>query len=355
MIFAYLLLFLLFIFDVRPKFNKNGINLSFLSKYETLPIKGLFVILVFFRHFRGYVDMDHGLLNHLFVMLDSRSSQLIVTLFLFYSGYGIFEQIKNNKQYPKKIIFHRFFPTYINFAICVLIYYIISIFNDKKFSLYEIFTSFIGWNSYFGNSNWFMFVTFCLYITIFISFIIYDKNNLNKLLLNLSVFNFLTILLVLVLYKTKSHYWYNTIFCFNLGMFYSFFKNKIESICSLQKKYLIILVSSLILFLVTFFLIETQSPLFIIKALLFCILFILVQMKFSLTNSRIFAELGKHVFSVYMLQRISFIILSYFNLDKNIYLFFFTTFIMTIIIAFLYDFIYYRIYFIIKKMFACKK
>ena len=327
MIFAYLLLFLLFIFDVRPKFNKNGINLSFLSKEETLPIKGLFVILVFFRHFRGYVDMDHGLLNHLFVMLDSRSSQLIVTLFLFYSGYGIFEQIKNNKQYPKKIIFHRFFPTYINFAICVLIYYIISIFNDKKFSLYEIFTSFIGWNSYFGNSNWFMFVTFCLYITIFISFIIYDKNNLNKLLLNLSVFNFLTILLVLVLYKTKSHYWYNTIFCFNLGMFYSFFKNKIESICSLQKKYLIILVSSLILFLVTFFLIETQSPLFIIKALLFCILFILVQMKFSLTNSRIFAELGKHVFSVYMLQRISFIILSYFNLDKNIYLFFFTTFI----------------------------
>lgn len=355
MIFAYLLLFLLFIFDVRPKFNKNGINSFFLSKEETLPIKGVFVILVFFRHFRGYVDMDHGLLNHLFVMIDSRSSQLIVTMFLFYSGYGIFEQIKKNNQYPKKIIFHRFFPTYINFDICVLIYYIISIFNGKKFSLYEIFTSFVGWNACFGNSNWFMFVTFCLYIIIFISFIIYDKNNSKRLLLNLSVFNFLTIILVLVLYKTKSHYWYNTIFCFNLGMLYSFFKNEIENVCNHKKKYLIILVSSLILFLVAFFLIETQSPLFIIKALLFCILFILVQMKFSLINSKIFAELGKHVFSVYMLQRISFIILSYFNLDKSIYLFFLITFIMTIIIAFLYDFIYYKVYFIIKKMFACKK
>lgn len=355
MIFAYLLLFLLFIFDVRPKFNKNGINSLFLLKEETLPIKGVFVILVFFRHFRGYVDMDHGLLNHLFVMIDSRSSQLIVTMFLFYSGYGIFEQIKKNNQYPKKIIFHRFFPTYINFDICVLIYYIISIFNGKKFSLYEIFTSFVGWNACFGNSNWFMFVTFCLYIIIFISFIIYDKNNSKRLLLNLSVFNFLTIILVLVLYKTKSHYWYNTIFCFNLGMLYSFFKNEIENVCNHKKNYLIILVSSLILFLVAFFLIETQSPLFIIKALLFCILFILVQMKFSLINSKIFAELGKHVFSVYMLQRISFIILSYFNLDKNIYLFFLITFIMTIIIAFLYDFIYYKVYFIIKKMFACKK
>lgn len=355
MIFAYLLLFLLFIFDVRPKFNKNGINSLFLSKEETLPIKGVFVILVFFRHFRGYVDMDHGLLNHLFVMIDSRSSQLIVTMFLFYSGYGIFEQIKKNNQYPKKIIFHRFFPTYINFDICVLIYYIISIFNGKKFSLYEIFTSFVGWNACFGNSNWFMFVTFCLYIIIFISFIIYDKNNSKRLLLNLSVFNFLTIILVLVLYKTKSHYWYNTIFCFNLGMLYSFFKNEIENVCNHKKNYLIILVSSLILFLVAFFLIETQSPLFIIKALLFCSLFILVQMKFSLINSKIFAELGKHVFSVYMLQRISFIILSYFNLDKNIYLFFLITFIMTIIIAFLYDFIYYKVYFIIKKMFACKK
>lgn len=96
MIIAYVVLFILFLIDCKPQFVKQGINASFLSKEQTTPIKGLFVILVFFRHFRGYVDMDHGLLNHLFVMLDSRSSQLIVTMFFFYSGYGILEQLKIN-------------------------------------------------------------------------------------------------------------------------------------------------------------------------------------------------------------------------------------------------------------------
>ena len=98
MIFAYIILFALFFIDCKPQFIKNGINERFLEKEQTLPIKGVFVLLVFFRHFRGYVDMDYGVLNHLFVLLDSRSSQLIVTMFFFYSGYGIFEQIKKKQK-----------------------------------------------------------------------------------------------------------------------------------------------------------------------------------------------------------------------------------------------------------------
>ena len=85
MIFAYIILFALFFIDCKPQFIKNGINERFLEKEQTLPIKGVFVLLVFFRHFRGYVDMDYGVLNHLFVLLDSRSSQLIVMLQCFSS------------------------------------------------------------------------------------------------------------------------------------------------------------------------------------------------------------------------------------------------------------------------------
>ncbi len=355
MIFSYLLLIALFIFDTRPKINKEGINSLFLTKEETLPVKGLFVVLVFFRHFRGYVDMDYGILNHLFVMIDSRLSQLIVTMFFFYSGYGIFEQIKKNKQYSKNIILHRFIPTYINFAVCVLIYFFISIFEGKRFSIYEILTSFIGWNAYFGNSNWFMFITFCLYIFIFIAFYICDNNDLKKVLISLFVFNLLTILLALVLYRTKSHYWYNTLFCFNLGMFFSLLKKRIELFFNSSYTYFTTLILSFLFFLIAFFLIETQSPLFIIKALLFSIFFILFQMKFSLINSKIFSELGKHIFSVYMLQRIPFIIFSHLNLNQHIYLFFVITFIMTLGIAFLYDFFYLKVNSVITNTISCKK
>lgn len=267
MIFAYIILFVMFLIDCKPQFLKTGINEKFLEKEQTLPIKGIFVLLVFFRHFRSYVDMDHGILNHLFVMLDSRSSQLIVTMFFFYSGYGIFEQIKKNTNYIDKFITHRILPTYINFAVCVFIYFLICIIKMKGvfFSAQEIILSFLGWEDYFGNSNWFMFVTFCVYILLYVSFFkIWRKDTLT---FNIILFNFLSIGIVYILFIYKKHYWYNTLLCFNLGIWYSNYRQQLESFFRTSKNYDIVFCISLISFLFSFFLIETQSPLFIIKAL----------------------------------------------------------------------------------------
>lgn len=145
-----------------------------------------------------------------------------------------------------------------------------------------------------------MFVTFGIYLLFYLSFVIQRKNTI----LNLVLFNLLTMAFIVFLFIYKKHYWYNTILCFNLGMWYSYFRESIESFLNATKNYLIVLAISLFSFLVAFFFIETQSPLFIIKALLFSILFVLIQMKFSFGKSRILSRLGKHVFSVYMLQRI---------------------------------------------------
>lgn len=336
MIFCYVILLILFLIDCRPQFVKHGINASFLSKEQTIPIKGMFVILVFFRHFRGYVDMDHGLLNHLFVMLDSRSSQLIVTMFFFYSGYGIFEQLKKDRTYSKRFIRRRFIPTYINFAVCVFIYFFICVMKGLAFSAQEIILSFLGWNDNFGNSNWFMFVTFGLYILFYLSFLI----RCSRTIFNLVIFNALTIVFAIVLFVYKSHFWYNTIFCFNIGMWYSYFKENIETVLNNSRNYLAVLVTSLLGFIAAFFLIETQSPLFIIKALLFSISFILIQMKFSLGQSRLFSCLGSHVFSVYMLQRLPFMLFAELKLNSNIYLFFIATLFFTLFISIVYDYIF---------------
>ena len=337
MIIAYVVLFILFLIDCKPQFVKQGINASFLSKEQTTPIKGLFVILVFFRHFRGYVDMDHGVLNHLFVMLDSRSSQLIVTMFFFYSGYGIFEQLKRNgEEYSKNFVQHRIIPTYVNFAGCVLIYFLICTIKGLSFSAREIVLSFLGWNDDFGNSNWFMFVTFGMYLLFYLSFVIQCK----KTMLNPILFNVLTMAFIVFLFMYKKHYWYNTILCFNLGMWYSYFRENVEAFLSTSKNYLIVLAISLFAFIVAFFLIETQSPLFIIKALLFSLSFVLIQMKFSFGKSRILSRLGKHVFSVYMLQRIPFMLLTELNLNRNIYLFFIITLFLTMLISMVYDYIF---------------
>lgn len=352
MIFAYIFLFILFLLDCKPHYFRNGINKNYLSKNETLPIKGIFVILVFFRHFRSYVDMDHGLLNHLFVMLDSRSSQLIVTMFFFYSGYGILEQLNKNKNYISSFISHRFVPTYISFFVCVFIYFMISLTNGKSFSPLDIFLCFLGWNDSFGNSNWFMLVTFALYIIFYISFSFKRKMDDRKhLFYKLSIFNILTLFLILLLAKYKKHYWYNTLLCFNIGMWFSYFREKIEFFFNKNNKnFFILFLIIAVAFLCSFFLIETQSPLFIIKALLFSVMIVMFQTKISLQKSIIFNHLGNHVFSFYMLQRIQFMIFKNLKFDSNIYVFFILTFIFTVIISLGYDYIFNGI-----KSFICNR
>ncbi len=91
--FYFFLLFLLII-DLKPRITLNKQNRDYISKQSCTTIKGIFVTLVFFRHFRGYITPSENWQDHLFVLLDSRSSQLIVTMFFFYSGFGIIQNIK---------------------------------------------------------------------------------------------------------------------------------------------------------------------------------------------------------------------------------------------------------------------
>lgn len=335
MILAYVFLLLLFVIDCRPKLYLKSNNPNFLMPEETLPVKGLFVILVFFRHFRGYVDIDYNFMNHLFVMIDSRLSQLIVTMFLFYSGYGIFESIKRKENsYIKSFLPHRFLITWINFAICVCFYLILNLAFQEKYTLLENLMAFTGWTS-IGNSNWFMFGIFMLYILVSISFI---KIFLNKIW-NLVIYTLLTVFLCCILYKFKSHLWYNTLLCFPLGMWFNFSK---EKLCSLLEKniiYFSLLFILGILFVFSFFYIPTVSPAFVIKALLFSICVVLLQYKMSLKSSTVYSFLGEHVFSIYILQRISFMAMERI-IQKNVYLYFLTTFILTLIIAVLYDYLF---------------
>lgn len=78
------------------KVNLKGFNADYLSRDTTLAIKGFFVILVFCRHFKQYVTLGDNLLDKMFIKADSLLGQLIVVMFLFYSGYGIFVQIKKS-------------------------------------------------------------------------------------------------------------------------------------------------------------------------------------------------------------------------------------------------------------------
>ena len=115
----------------------------YLDKDNTLPIKGFFVVFVFFAHFTQYVSLSRSILDVAFGYVHKWSGQLIVTLFLFYSGFGIYESIKTKENYMRGFIKKRFFPVWLSFAVCVSFFLIYDLIVGQEYDLPTIAFSFI--------------------------------------------------------------------------------------------------------------------------------------------------------------------------------------------------------------------
>lgn len=161
-----MVLFLLFV--IVECLKKSGNNGSYMSYNCSLSVKGAFVVLVFLRHFKTY-PMLIPEYESLFLMLDDHLSQLIVTMFLFYSGYGIFESIKKRGEYVKSIPRRKLFKVLFQFDVTVMLYLILGFICGESFSLQKIFLSFVAWDN-LNNSNWYIFAIFWCYIFSYVSF-----------------------------------------------------------------------------------------------------------------------------------------------------------------------------------------
>lgn len=67
-------------------------NPEYISMKQTNIIRGFFLLLVFMIHFCQYIQMN-GPTDRIFQFWRPHSGQLVVTLFLLYSGYSVFVSI----------------------------------------------------------------------------------------------------------------------------------------------------------------------------------------------------------------------------------------------------------------------
>ena len=116
---------------------------------------------------------------------------------------------------------------YLHFAIIIVMFIIVSLIGNKHYTLEHYLLTFTGFKSV-GNSNWYMFVTFSLYILVFIAFMLFRKSKV------LGV-GALFALVVAFVYIEKeilnlSILFYDTIFCFPLGMLFSLIKPYVDKI-----------------------------------------------------------------------------------------------------------------------------
>ena len=321
-----LLIFFIFIV-ITSRIEKNE---EYLSKDNTNTIKGIFLFFVFISHFIGYkVYLQDSYIDTIGVTIIKKMGQLMVTLFLFYSGYGIMESAKKKgTEYINNLPRKRILTTLLHFDIAVLVFMIASrYFITHDFSLKKLVLSLIGWDG-FGNSNWYIFCIIILYFIAYLSL----KSFKNKKNIVISMF-IGTLLYTIIMSFYKETWWYNTAFCFALGFTYSAYKEKIEE--WIKGKELISFVYTLIIFIITYK-IRKNMLWYHINTLAFTLIIILLTRRIKIKNT-ILLWMGKNLFPLYIFQRLPMMILSkYQYMCKNTYIFFFTAMILTVIITFTY-------------------
>lgn len=302
MILWYLLILIISLVSVR--ICKRGFFHNYLGKEQCNAIKGLFILLVFIGH--ALIDIKHcGFLfdrkMDLYAWAIHREmGQLVVAMFLFYSGYGVMKSlmVKGNTYldaYPKK----RLLSTLLNFDVAVCCFILLALIIGEKLSFLQIILSFIGWESV-GNSNWYIFIILCCYLAFYLVFLVAR----NRYGLGVVILTLIALGGMMVLYVFKAPHWYNTMLVFPAGVAYALYSEKLEQ--CIQKRYGLVIALLIVAFLSLHFLMR-MHPLhgltFNIKSIVFALLTVALTMKVQIGN-RWLLWCGFSLFPLYIYQRL---------------------------------------------------
>ncbi len=320
-----ILIFVIGALGCHPRREGDG---SFISPEQTTTINGFFVMLVFLRHFRQYITL--GKYDGFFDMFDSQIGQLIVVTFLFYSGYGIMYSLINKENYLRTIPI-RFLKLLLHFDLAILLFLIADHVIGKHYPISTVLPALIGWITV-GNSTWYIFVTLCLYIMVYVAGII-CKKRYGLLVMMVSAG---CILYVFVLHAVgKGEHWFNTILCFPAGMLFAIYYGRVRQLINKRSFAICSILISLVICLlchklpghvnsgfIRLFLYETKSVAFAWIILSVSVIFVI--------GNPVLAWLGGYVFEIYILQRIPMMLLQ--NVAMNKYLYFVICLACTLII-----------------------
>lgn len=322
--------------------DSNSFSKNYMSIAGTNLIKGVFVLLVLLGHAVTYVKLD-GALDQTYLTLKEHLHQMVVSVFFFYSGYGMMKSIlKKGYGYIKQIPLKRFFIVLLNFDLAVCLYLIVGAFMGQTFDLKTILFSLIGWKTV-GNSNWYMFAIFGLYILMFLSFILLRWfGRKGFIYVGTAIFTVLTMLFVLWEIRMGLPNWYyNTMILMPVGCWYALLQKPVEKLV-MRNDYLYALAG---VFLFVGYWISYGNrwtggiERYTIWALFFVAVVVFITMKISF-QSKVLSWFGEHVFSVYILQRIPMSVLSRCGLAaQNRYGFIIGVLVITIFLAMVFDYL----------------
>ena len=323
--------------------GKGKIYDDYMSQERTTSIKGVFAFIIVMSHMLQYISVSSPL-DRFTQTIIVAIGQLMVTMFFFYSGYGINESCRSKPGYMKGFFKNRILKTLVHFDIAIALFVILNGFIGSKYGLQNTLLAFTGWTS-IGNSNWFVFCTLVLYLVTLLACTLLPGNRRAAI----AVVLVLTVGLAVLLRMVKEDYWwYNTLLCYPLGMLWSEARGPIERTMSKRiGVWWAVMLTSLAVFAVSAVIMVSKLygyPLaryfewmdlqyfYMLFACLFCFVVVVSQMRLR-THNPILYWLGINSFSIYILQRLPMRILAYFKLQKEPLLFIPIALAATLLIA----------------------
>lgn len=288
--------------------EKEG-NTDYLSVETTQTVKGVFIILVFFNHFLSYAPLCSA--ADLFCKgIIGWFGQAMVTMFLFYSGYGVMESVKRKGvSYVNEIPKKRVLATLVKFDCAVLLYALLKLFLNESFHVTQFLLALVGWKS-LGNSNWYIFVILMLYLITYVAFKLCRKQTAALSLVTVGI---CALCVVLAIPGGKEIHWYDTALCYAMGMLFSAYKSNLEAIL-LKNRMVYLIVLALLAFGV--FRDYSFTPLGCIgHNCIFAAFVLVLTMRVSM-RSKVLCWCGKHLFALYILQRIPMILFRYWGMAE---------------------------------------
>lgn len=304
---CYILVLILLIISILYKINIHGkgeYNENILDKQYTDCIKGITIIVIVIHH------LSQRISNPGLIYFFSDTGYLCVSLFFFYSGYGLIVSKIKNPDYLKLFWHKRLFRVMIPFVlvniVCLILYHLVL---GKIFSITDVIFNIIG-ISLFDSVMWYVICVVIFYGMFYIAFKLFDEN---KALVAIFVFS---VIYILICYKFKMGiWWFDTALCFPLGIASGKYKNKLLKI--LRSKYHYILLISL-LGLIVFHYKKVHIWNNMLTSIFFLILVMSILCKVSIKN-KILQTMGNVSFEIYLLHiKIYTIYTNYFDIKYGI-------------------------------------
>jgi len=220
--------------------GKNNYWEDYLSKENTLMLKGVFSIVVILHH----LSQRFTPLTTLYKYFNY-AGPWAVMMFFFISGYGVMYNWINKKNYDKGFLIKRFKAIIPLYLIAIIIYWIVNEILNHHYSIFGVVHSMIDGSPIVLHS-WYILVILAFYVLFCLQMKVFKKN---YLLIIISSVILCCGCVLLRRYLNYGGWWSDYIFSIPLGMAWALYKERIDNI--IQRHYWIFLLFSFLMFIVS--------------------------------------------------------------------------------------------------------